>query len=164
MITGLFESHLPVKDLGRSVAFYQRIGLELAHQRDKLALLWIERGKSWLGLWESDQVSLPYHPSIRHVAFRVDLDALDSAAEWLRERGIEVREEFGFSPERQPLVLSDNPQAMAAIYFHDPDGNSLEFIAPLRIDVEEEFAMMTLEDWYRLKGRPVTPARQSRSG
>jgi hypothetical protein len=78
--------------------------------------------------------------------------------------GIEVREAFGFSPERQPLVLSDNPQAMAAIYFQDPDGNSLEFIAPLSIDVEEEFAMMTLEDWYRLKGRPVTPARQSRSG
>lgn len=63
-----------------------------------------------------------------------------------------MREAFGFPPDRQPLVLNDNPHALTAIYFADPDGNSLEFIAPLRLDVEEAFPMMELRDWYRHKG------------
>ncbi|EQB36267.1 hypothetical protein M948_14630 [Virgibacillus sp. CM-4] len=45
------------------------------------------------------------------------------------------------------MVLPNNPQAHAAIYFKDPDGNSLELITPLRIDFEEQFNMMTLEEW-----------------
>lgn len=156
MITGLFEAHLPVSDLDRSVAFYEGIGLELAHRREGLALLWIEKPKSWLGLWEADQVRLPYHPSIRHIAFRVELEDLERARAWLEEKGIEVREAYGFGPERQPLVLPDNPQALAAVYFQDPDQNSLELIAPLRIDVVEDFKMMELKDWYFQKG-PVPP-------
>lgn len=149
MITGLFEAHLPVSDLDRSVAFYEGLGLELAHRRDGLALLWVEKPKSWLGLWLADQVRLPYHPSIRHVAFRVELGDLEKARDWLGRRGIEVREAYGFGPDRQPLVLPDNPQALAAVYFRDPDQNSLELIAPLRLDVPEEFPMMALADWYR---------------
>lgn len=149
MIRGLFEAHLPVADLDRSIAFYHALGLELAHRRPQLAFFWIEKPQSWLGLWESDQAQLPYHPSIRHIAFRVDLDRIEGARAWLQERGIDVRESFGFSPDQQPLVLDDNPQALAAIYFADPDGNSLEFIAPLRLDVEEAFPMMELRDWYR---------------
>ncbi|MGH3504834.1 MAG: hypothetical protein ACRDQA_28650 [Nocardioidaceae bacterium] len=94
-------------------------------------------------------MNLPYHPSIRHVAFRVDLDRIEQASGWLHQRGVEVREAFGFSSERQPLVLNDNPHALGAIYFADPDGNSLEFITPLRLDVEEEFSMTELREWYR---------------
>jgi hypothetical protein len=30
-----------------------------------------------------------------------------------------------------------------------PDGNSLEFIAPLRLDVEEDLPMMSLEEWFK---------------
>ncbi|MDQ0875777.1 hypothetical protein QFZ77_004436 [Paenibacillus sp. V4I3] len=48
-------------------------------------------------------------------------------------------------PEKQPLVLPNNPQAHAVIYFDDPDGNSLEFITPLRLDYDEEFPMMAVE-------------------
>jgi catechol 2,3-dioxygenase-like lactoylglutathione lyase family enzyme len=154
VIKGLFEAHLPVRDLNRSIPFYEMLGLELAHRRDGLALLWVDKPDSWLGLWESDRVNLPYHPSIRHVAFRVDLDRIEQADGWLHTRGVEVRESFGFPPDRQPLVLNDNPQALTAIYFADPDGNSLEFIAPLRLDVEEAFPMMELREWYRQKGGP----------
>ncbi|MDC0759603.1 hypothetical protein POF51_02745 [Brevibacillus sp. AG] len=68
------------------------------------------------------------------------------------QKGIEVTTSFGFPPEKQPLVLPNNPQAHAAIYFEDPDGNLLEFIAPLRIDFEEAFKMMTLEEWDNREG------------
>jgi catechol 2,3-dioxygenase-like lactoylglutathione lyase family enzyme len=153
MIKGLYETHLPVNDMDNSINFYQKLGLELAYKGERVTFFWIEKGKSWLGLWESDQVNLPYHPSIKHIAFHVDLEDIMKAKEWLKGRGIEVRKAFGFSPERQPLVLPNNPQAHAAIYFQDPDGNSLELISPLRINVEEEFEMMELDDWYKQKGK-----------
>lgn len=151
MIKGLYEAHLPVSDMGSSIRFYQKLGLEVAHESEKVSFVWIEKGKSWLGLWESDEVNIPYHPSIRHIAFHVEVEDIIAAKGWLKERGIEVREAFGFSPERQPLVLPNHPQAHACLYFRDPDGNSLEFIAPLRLDDEEEFGMMSLENWYTRK-------------
>ncbi len=77
----------------------------------------------------------------------MEKEDINKAKKWLESVGIEVRTAFGFSPENQPLVLPNNPQAHAAIYFNDPDGNSLELISPLRIDVEEDFKMMTLKEW-----------------
>jgi hypothetical protein len=79
----------------------------------------------------------------------VDLEDIQNDKEWLTQKGIEIKTDFGFPPEKQPLVLPNNPHAHATIYFQDPDGNSLEFIAPLRLDVEEDFPMMTLEDWFK---------------
>ncbi|NIK11695.1 hypothetical protein FHR85_001078 [Alkalibacillus almallahensis] len=29
-----------------------------------------------MGLWESDKVETPYHPSLTHIAFHVELDDL----------------------------------------------------------------------------------------
>ncbi|NBI30028.1 VOC family protein [Chengkuizengella marina] len=133
MIKGLYEAHLPVKDLSRSIEFYEKLGLELASKNEKVVFFWIEKGKSWLGLWESEKVNTPYHPSLRHIAFQVDLNDIRQAKHWLLERGIEVREEFGITP-KEPIVLLNKPHAHAAIYFHDPDGNSLELITPLQID------------------------------
>ena len=147
MIKGLYEAHLPVKNLERSIAFYKQLELELAYRSDRLAFFWMEKGRSWLGLWEAKESELPYHPSIRHVAFEVEREDIEKAREWLKGKGIEVRTAFGFSPERQPLVLNNDPHAHAAIYFNDPDGNSLEFITPLRLDTEEAFNMMSLAEW-----------------
>ncbi|WP_342772479.1 VOC family protein [Oceanobacillus arenosus] len=121
--------------------------MEIAYEQEKLVFFWIEKEKSWLGLWETDKVNTPYHPSLRHIAFQIDKDDMKNIKGWLEERGIVVSTNFGFPPGRQPIVLPNNPQAHAAIYFKDPDGNSIELIAPLRIDFEEEFEMMTLEDW-----------------
>ncbi|MER2078554.1 MAG: hypothetical protein ABS922_11735 [Psychrobacillus psychrotolerans] len=44
-------------------------------------------------------------------------------------------------------MLPNNPHAHAAIYFDDPDGNSIEFITPIRLDFQEDFKMITLEEW-----------------
>lgn len=147
MIKGLYEAHLPVSDIEESIMFYEKIGLELAHKSERVSFMWIVKGESWIGLWDSEQVDLPYHPSIKHLAFHVDRDNITHAKEWLESRNIQVRDAFGFTPDRQPLVLPNNPQAHAAIYFNDPDGNSLELIAPLRIDVDEDFEMLALDEW-----------------
>lgn len=147
MIKGLYEAHLPVRDLKRSIEFYASLDLELAYETPKLAFFWIVKGQSWVGLWETEKAETPYHPSLRHIAFHVDVEAIRNAKEWLADRGIEGRAAFGFSPEQQPLVLPNRPFAHAAVYFHDPDGNSLEFIAPLDLQVEEEFDMMSLAQW-----------------
>jgi lactoylglutathione lyase len=88
-IRGLFESHLTVHNLRRSVEFYTEVvGLALALEVPErgAAFLWIGgRGKSMLGLWEigSSPLSLGLHP-----AFSVDLAHVLGAPERLRAQGI----------------------------------------------------------------------------
>lgn len=147
MIKGLYEAHLPVSDLQKSIVFYQKLGLELAYRQNQLAFFWIVKGDSWIGLWESKEVLLDYHPSIRHIAFRIDEEDLLQVKEWLQSIDIEVRTAFGYLPAQQPLVLPNFPHAHAAIYFADPDGNSIELISPIQLDGDKEFPMMSLDDW-----------------
>lgn len=149
MIKGLYEAHLPVSNLENSILFYEKIGLEIAYKKEKLAFFWISKGESWLGLWEADEVNVPYHPSIRHIAFSVEKEDIKKAKKWLNEKGIDVHTFFGFDERRQPLVLPNNPQAHAAIYFDDPDGNLVELISPIRLDFQEDFEMMSLEEWLK---------------
>ena len=151
MIKGIYEAHLPVSNLEKSIEFYKKLDLEIAYQQEKLVFFWIQKGSSWLGLWETDKVKTPYHPSLRHIAFQIDKDDMQDIKEWLQDRNIDISTNFGFPPEKQPLVLPNNQQAHAAIYFKDPDGNSIELIAPLRLDYDEEFRMMTLEEWKQTK-------------
>ena len=37
MIKGLYEAHLPVSNLEKSITFYKKLGLELAYVKEKLA-------------------------------------------------------------------------------------------------------------------------------
>lgn len=137
MIRGLYEAHLPVSDMDASVAFYEKLGLEVYDKTSRVTFLWIEQGKSQLGLWKSDHVSTPYHPSIRHIAFYVSLDDLRRSQKWMNDNGLEVR---------------DN-NYHAVIYFYDPDGNSLELISPLKLDDENTVNYedkMTLSRWLEL--------------
>lgn len=143
MIKGLYEAHLPVKDLERSIPFYEALGLKLYKRYDKVAFFWVKEGESWIGLWECDQVDLPYHPSIRHLAFYVDLEDMKKAICWLKEKGIEIRDEFKLGKE-EPGVIPN--QAHAMVYFYDPDGNSLELITRLPKEVDQS-EKMTLSEW-----------------
>ncbi|KAB2488371.1 VOC family protein [Priestia endophytica] len=149
MIEGLYEAHLPVSNLKRSIEFYKGLGLEFSHSHeDRLAFLWIEKNKSWLGLWETDKVELEYHPSIRHIAFQVSLDGLRHSVSWLNERGYTPREAFGFEPF-EPFVMAHSGMAHAKIHFNDPDGNSLEFIC--KMDNPKNITKrMYLSEWEQL--------------
>ena len=146
MIEGIYEAHLPVTRLERSIPFYEKLGLTLAFRNEKMALLWIKEGESWIGLWESDRAELPYHPSIRHVAFRIQADHLETVQAWLSSREIAVRTAFRMPPEEQPLVLPNFPFSHGAIYFEDPDGNSIELITYLKRE-DEPNPILSYEEW-----------------
>ncbi len=79
-VRGLFETHLTVSDLERSIAFYGgALGLDLAHcdADRKAAFYWMGgRGEAMLGLWEVG--ASPQRMNL-HIAFKVDLpDLLDA--------------------------------------------------------------------------------------
>ncbi|EIT84881.1 glyoxalase/bleomycin resistance protein/dioxygenase [Fictibacillus macauensis ZFHKF-1] len=150
MIKGLYEAHLPVTNLQVSIEFYQKLGLKLYKHTSKVAFFWISEGESWLGLWEGAEASIPYHVSLRHIAFQVDLEDIKQAKAWLEERGINVRATFGLEP-KEPIVIPN--QAHAMIYFDDPDGNHLEFITrlPQEIDRSDKLYLSEFENLYLSK-------------
>lgn len=149
MIKGLFEAHLPVKDLKVSIEFYARLGLKLAFQDEDTAFFWIEEGKSWIGLWEGEEYRTQYHPSLRHIAFQVTYEDLKESINWLKSIQIEAVP-FGNNTSIEPFVRPY--QGNASVYFNDPDGNSLELMC--FVDVPSEFKHITdklkLDEWENL--------------
>jgi lactoylglutathione lyase len=130
----LYETHIPVADTAISETFYREtVGLPLAYRdpaRD-IVFLWAdEKSKGMIGLWgastgygRQNGVLTPCH-----LAFKVSFQQLERNVRKLIERGIETRG-FGGKPTSEPSVIGWMPSAQ--IYFRDPDGHSLEFIAIL---------------------------------
>jgi lactoylglutathione lyase len=144
-ISSLFEAHLTVQDLNRGVAFYEQdIGLSLAHflPERRVAFFWIgARGRSMLGLWEAG--TMPITVS-QHVAFEVSLADLHKAPERLERAGIKARDFVGQLTE-EPVVLAWMPAA--AVYFHDPDSNLLEFITMLSDEPRPDLGVLPWSKW-----------------
>lgn len=146
MISGLYETHLEVSDLERSVEFYGKLGLTLGVKHIKGAFFWItEPGQQLLGLWVTSE-GRPVNK--RHFAFQVEPERLFHAKEWLAERGIPLVPQFG----REPLEPIVHPWMPAAtVYFDDPDGNSLEFLAMLPEEPVQMPGVLYYSDWVKLK-------------
>jgi lactoylglutathione lyase len=119
-VTGLFEAHLTVGDLDRSVAFYRdvvRLPVALELPERGAAFHWIgEPGESMLGLWSLG--AAPMGLSL-HVAFRVSVDDVLGACRALRVDGVTPLSFFGAETD-EPSVIGWMPAA--AVYFRDPDG------------------------------------------
>ncbi|AZK47398.1 VOC family protein [Paenibacillus lentus] len=149
MIQGLYEAHLPVKNLEVSMMFYSKLGLKLAWHDEDTAFYWIEEGRSWLGLWQGQEHATPYHPSLRHIAFRVDYEQLKGALAWLASIQVEAVP-FGSRTSIEPFVRPH--QGNASVYFDDPDGNSLELIC--HVVVPEELRhindKLSFDEWEEL--------------
>ncbi len=146
MIKGMYEAHLPVSNLEKSIEFYQSLGLELAWRDEDTAFLWIEKKKSWIGLWEGEEHKIPYHPSIRHIAFCIDYEDMKNALNWLQARNIEAVP-FGGRESIEPFVRPD--QGNASVYFNDLDGNSLELMCFVEVPerLREATTKWTLQEW-----------------
>ena len=125
----LFEVHLTVRNLDVAIGFYRDIvGLTLAHvARDhQAAFLWIGCDRqAMLGLWAAG--SAPQSVML-HTAFRVSEEDILAAPSLLRNAGITPLD-FDGRPTDLPVVLAWMPAA--AVYFRDPDGHLLEYIAML---------------------------------
>ncbi|WP_439580661.1 VOC family protein [Elioraea sp.] len=146
-IQGLYEAHLTVRDLDRSIAFYRDVlGLSFAHRIPErhVAFFWMGAARAtMLGLWE-------IHTSpvfIRsHIAFRVALADVERCVAALRWAGLTPR--HGETEIDEPVVLTW--MAAASVYFDDPDGHSLEYIALLDDPPRPHLGTLPLSAWRRL--------------
>ena len=144
-VLGLFEAHLPVSDVGRATAFYRDVvGLELAYktpERDA-AFLWASgRGASMVGLWW--QGGAPMSVQL-HLAFAISLADVLDAPKRLRNLGVQPLSFFG-APTEEASVIGWMPAA--AVYFRDPDGHLLEYIAMLDGTPRPEAGITSWKRW-----------------
>jgi lactoylglutathione lyase len=144
-IDRLFEGHLPVADLDASIAFYRdRLGLELAHVTEarQAAFFWVgSRGSTMLGLWAGG--SAP-QKMLMHIAFATTQDAVIAAPRVLQSAGI-VPLDFAGHPTDEPIVLAWMPAV--AVYFRDPDGHLLEYIAMLSDEPRPDRGILRWSEW-----------------
>jgi len=147
-IAGLFEAHLTVRDLDVSIRFYRDVlGLELAHvNRERgCAFVWLGgRGQSMLGLWSLG--TMPMQMRL-HVAFTVTLADVEASVARLHAAGIVPRAGGGGPEIDEPRVFAWMPAA--SVYFDDPDGHSLEFIAMLPDPPRPGLGIIALSEWRR---------------
>lgn len=144
-VDGLFEAHLTVSDLDRSIGFYREVvGLSLAlHVPDRqAAFFWIgESGDAMLGLWSLG--SMPMGLSM-HVAFRASLPNVLGACARLREQGLTPLSFFSEETD-EPSVIGWMPAA--AVYLRDPDGHLLEYLAMLDEPARPEVGIVPWSEW-----------------
>ena len=151
MIKGLYETHLFVENLERSIDFYKNIlGLEQCYYEEgrRAAFFWVGKPKeAMLWLWEK-----PAKEIVKlHFAFRCEVeDVLYKSVEFLKHRNLSPYNFLKDGTER-PMVFAWMPAV--SIYFNDPDGHSLEFIAILEGTARPEAGVVSYEDWLKLENK-----------
>jgi predicted N-acetyltransferase YhbS/catechol 2,3-dioxygenase-like lactoylglutathione lyase family enzyme len=143
--SGLFETHLSVSDLRRSLEFYRDVvGLPVALEFPEraAAFLWIgEPGRAMLGLWSLG--SAPMGLSL-HLAFTASLGDVLHACESLRSVGVTPLSFFA-TETTEPSVIGWMPAA--AVYFRDPDGHLIEYLAMLDEAPRPELGIVPWSRW-----------------
>jgi lactoylglutathione lyase len=131
--------------MARSVAFYRDVvGLPLALELPErgAAFFWVGgRGDAMLGLWSLG--SAPMALSL-HVAFRASLEDVLGGCRALRSAGVTPLSFFGAETD-EPSVLGWMPAA--ALYFRDPDGHLLEYLAMLEGPPRPEAGIVPWSEW-----------------
>jgi catechol 2,3-dioxygenase-like lactoylglutathione lyase family enzyme len=147
-IEGLFETHITVSDLQRSITFYRDVvGLEvgLLQPERPAAFFWVGgRGRSMLGVFSLGSCPLTMR---HHLAFQVKLEDVLAAPLKLRSAGIAPlggdRE-----PIDEPVVFAWGPAA--SVFFDDLDGNLLEYISMLSNPPRPELGLVSWSKWQAL--------------
>jgi lactoylglutathione lyase len=97
-----------------------------------------------LGLWEKPKEEIDK----RHFAFRCSKDfILNKSVDFLKSRNLQPYN-FLKNGTKIPMVFAWMPAI--AIYFNDPDGHYLEFIAILEGEGKPEFGVLTYQDWLKI--------------
>ena len=143
--TGLFEAHLLVSDVERSIEFYRDvIGLPLAlHLPERAAaFFWVGgSGQAMIGVWSLGSAPMGFS---QHVALEAPLSDVLRACDALRSRDITPLSFFG-SEATEPSVIGWMPAA--AVYFRDPDGNLIEYLAMLDGPAQAERGIIPWSLW-----------------
>ena len=149
MIKGLYETHLFVENLERSIDFYENVlGLQPCYfeAERRCSFFWIGKPKeAMLGLWEKPKAEIDK----RHFAFRCDVeDVLNHSVEFLKQHNLNP---YNFLKDGKeiPMVFAWMPAI--SIYFNDPDGHALEFIAILDGKPRPELGVIDYEEWLKLE-------------
>jgi lactoylglutathione lyase len=139
-VRGLFETHLTVSDLDRSVTFYRDVvGLPVALEVPErgAAFHWIGKaGQAMLGLWSIG--SAPMNMQL-HIAFDMALADVLAAPAHLLASGIQPLSFYG-EPASEPSLIGWMPAA--AVYFRDPDNHMLEYLAMLEGPPQPELGIV----------------------
>ncbi|HEY7570131.1 MAG TPA: VOC family protein [Nitrososphaeraceae archaeon] len=155
-IRGLFETHLTVSDLQRSIRFYcDIVGLRLAYEipERSAAFFWIGSPhssiRSMLGIWSIDTIPIGMR---LHVAFEIeDINDLLSAPQQLKAKGIMPLSFFG-TESMEPSVIGWMPAA--AIYFKDPDDHLIEYLTMLDDNIRrQDLGVVSWSEWLSQKGK-----------
>src|ERR1700756_3119280 len=158
LFIGLFETHLHVMNLEKSMRVYGDVlGLELGRHEpeQRAAFYWIGKDRTMLGIWETPPwISDGTSNMVRrqHIAFAVSLEDMNSAIQQLKKNRIELRNFFDQITD-EPSVFGWMPAA--SIYFPDVDGHLLEFIARIDHEPAPEIGIVSLSAWNELS-RPGT--------
>ncbi|MEE8106057.1 MAG: VOC family protein [Planctomycetota bacterium] len=146
LITGLYETHINVVDLEKSTAFYvETLGLELGRKEEtrRAAFLFAGGwGKTMLGLWEKPKEEV----HTQHFAFEIPPAHMERVIEDLHDRGIPTRDFHGVST-KVPSVFAWTPAV--SIYFQDPDGHRLEYLARLPGEPDPDGGIVPWDEWRR---------------
>lgn len=141
----LFETHLTVSDLEWSIGFYRDlVGLPLALEvpERNAAFFWVgEAGDSLLGLWSLGSAPLGL---TLHLAFEVTVNDLMDGPKTLEALGITPLSFFG-ERATEPSVIGWMPAA--SLFFRDPDGHLLEYLAMLDENPRPDLGIVTWSRW-----------------
>ncbi|MFZ0203792.1 MAG: VOC family protein [Nitrososphaeraceae archaeon] len=144
-VQGLFETHITVSNLQRSINFYQDIvGLQLALEVSdrNAAFFWIGNSKhSMLGLWSFGSIPMGLN---LHIAFEVAIEDLVVASNRLKSNGVTPLSFFG-AETTEPSVIGWMPAA--AIYFRDPDNHLIEYLALLDHNPRPDLGVIPWSEW-----------------
>ena len=156
IITGLFETHIKVRNLEQSMKFYEEvIGLELGtfEAGRRVAIYWIIKGQSMIGLWEA-----PEEQVVRqHFAFTTTLENMYTVRETLSRQGLPWS---NFLEDDSGSLHVFGWMPAVSVYFNDPNGHTLEILAMLPDEAKPELGVVTWEQWEALQARQVLGSQQ----
>ena len=148
-VQGLFETHITVRNLTTSVAFYRDVvGLELALfvPERRVAFFWIGGpGQSMLGVWE---VGNGPNGMRLHLAFTTTVEQILAAPSALKALGV-IPKGFRGEPVEEPVVIGWMPAV--SLYFTDPDGHLLEYLAMLPQEPRPAADVMPYSHWQTMQ-------------